>query len=420
MKILNLFQYFRIIILIFFLSLTGYIFRDSNGTNTPRFITNLTYFEKSGFTSKRRPLIYDIELKPGMSFHNQFILKHSGQTISCATEILSNYLDRSIKKLRLIWIAQSIQAFEVRNYELYQGKSKQESSLLIVLQPDSLIEVNNNCLQIQISSTGIREIRCKQKIYQINDFVSIENQRNENFDSRDVNRRSLPGILTLNKIYCQISINNVEDNNFKYSRKYTIFNNIPIIIIKTNIYSKNTISLNLFESQVYEFDCIDFPEIRFFGWKEIKNKVLASEDYYDYLIADKPKSRLYLKYLNDRLQKIKYHYISLEKDFVPQNFFMNTIIDSIIAISFLTDGTAWKANSAFHVALQNKTLHLSWHGHGFQKGVHQQRFYRSQKRYLWKAHQLETFQSLIFLHKPQIPSSALVDSLKAFDIFQYF
>lgn len=361
-----------------------------------------------------------MEFSPKQLFKNQFVIRHHEKYIPHFSEIIDTYPDKSIKKARLIWVADDIQPHEIRNYQiLAYSRGISRPKYIKKIGNDFLVDSGKN-LKFLISSNGLSQIHNQSKILLIQDFTQIISE--EGVIHCSIKQQKSQILLRQQNDFCsQIEVIGAIDSTYKYSQYYTIFHQISMILCKKNIHFQKDNTIQLAEIQTLNFHKLPNGLTTFYGWKKQSTLIKSFMDIYDYQIAQNPDSYLFLKYLNDEINDIKYHFVERRKtDQRRNNLLATTQIDSALSVSLSIPNGQWKRHSTFHIARDSSTTHLSWHWHGFQRKEHWNRFYRQIWNEFWPADSSRTFQSLYFFHSPEISDKNLQELLNNYINLTYY
>ncbi|MCI0515445.1 hypothetical protein L0128_19700 [candidate division KSB1 bacterium] len=375
--------------------------------STPRTVMQGYQFqEQSGLPIEVLPLYFNTELPPKAAKKNRFVLLQAGKIIPCFTTVLSHHPDGSIYQLRVWWIAEKIQPFEKRTYDLaYTSRSSVRLRNPQIEKRAAGLKITNKILPVTLSQNGLREINFgRNYAIQSDSFQVITEDEMDGYPSLQNRQQHLIPIES-NPIYTHVKIIEIDINYFKIVKNYLIFNDIALIVRVDSLVILDSLKLALISPISWEFSTPGFDSVRFCGTLPKTLPLTPNMDWYDYYISQSPHSYLRLGYQNQLLKTMNYHFIGTRRQRTrPLNACTVWQRGEPTAITLFTPETNWKRHTAFHVA-QNEAgqLHLSWHGHGFQTKRHWFRFYRGREQLPCVPGQALVFVSYIYWHASNIP-----------------
>lgn len=337
------------------------------------------------------PVQKTIELPQGEFWHNSFVLKKGNREIDCTTEVLSNHLDQSIKKLKIVWIAKNIEPFEKRMYRIHEFIRERRKGLPGLPKKEIFqIEHFYKNLSLNLSSKGLSRLVSSRTMYELQEKPLLINLK---YQELNLNRGFTKiQLIEENHIYSNILLQNTFDKK-KYTCKYLIFNKIGLIYLNTDIRLHTDDIFSLIEPFSLTVNSAE-SEVEFFGWDKVTEKIRNNEDYYDYLISEKPESYLFIKYRQNRLKKLNYNYVGNKAKIERDNFFFTCNFDSV-QIGVAPGKSSIKAHAALHFSMKDSVSHLSWHWHGFQSELHRRRIRRQRIKYYWSRDKVLSFQTIL-------------------------
>ena len=218
-----------------------------------------------------------IELPKGEFWHNSFILKNGNREVFCATEILANNLDQSIKKIKITWIAKKIEVLERREYQLYECIRNRKNELKNDHLVDQVkIKELNDSLSLIISSKGLTELANQHKVYELKEAPLLINLKSQKHYLNTAT--SQLQIIEQNLLYSEVLIENTTDNA-KYSSNYLIFNTIGLICLNSRISLHTDEILTLIEPFSLTLSGTANVALNFYGWDKLLNKLSLKEKY---------------------------------------------------------------------------------------------------------------------------------------------
>lgn len=391
----------------------------SSCTKEDRWLTRFQLTEKLGCDIANQPNFKDIIITQPIFSPERIILKYAGKVVPAIVKPFEYREDGSLRKIRVIWVAQRIDAYENRFYDIYETAKKRISKPpLASFVGSDTVSISNNRFQAIISRNGLTTIKFRHNQTNLTERTVVR-AVNAQQTVPDDHKNQL-AIIENNVLYCLVTVNSTNKSTIAFKKSYFIFYNTPLIFIENNVIFNKNCYYNLFEPFEFKIKTSPSSKISLYGKEQLTIALDSTEHIYDYRISNMPETYIFLRYKKNLLKQIQYNYVGSRRKKTEKNLFVTAQIDSGQYLSFFTSRRSWKKHSSFHILNQDNKIHLSWHWHGFHQANHQNRLRKYRIGRHGKRGQQESFHSLLLLHQTPLSLSRQRLTSRLFEIFSAF